>query len=143
MQFDIRKVLKYLTIVGLVLTFACGANESILKSGKDTGNQPAAESDKVPIEKEIDAMRTAGFSFIYVLRRKDGGKMESEDRGVIRVNTTEANRRVAADDDKAFVVGSNFQISPKFMTALNGRFAVENYSPAPAVSSNINANTGK
>jgi len=77
-------------------------------------------------------MRTAGFSFIYVLRRKDGGVIDPEDKSVIRVQTTQANRRVSADDGKAVIVGSNFQLAPHNMAAIYQRFAVENYSPAPS-----------
>ena len=85
-------------------------------------------------------MRTADFRFVYVLRRKDGGPIDAEDRGVIKVQTNIANRRVAADDDKAFIIGSNVQIPPQNMGALYDRFAVENYSPPSADTTNTNAN---
>ena len=85
-------------------------------------------------------MRTADFSFVYVLRRKDGGKIDAEDRSVIRGQTAEANRRMSSDDDKAFIIGSNNQIPPTNMMALYKRFAVEDYSPAPVANTNTNAN---
>jgi hypothetical protein len=48
---------------------------------------------------------------------------------------------VTADDDKAVIIGSNYQIPPKNMLALLDRFAVENYSlPVPAIDANSNAN---
>ena len=120
----------------------CGANDNILRSGKDTP-QANTGSEKTPFARDLDAVRTADFSFIYVLRRKDGGKIGAEDRGVIKLNTDGIPRRVAADDDKAFILGSNFQLPPKNMMALYDRFAVENYSPPPAMAANTNANTGK
>lgn len=126
----------------VLLATGCGANDSILKSGKDTP-QANAGSEKTPFARELDAVRTADFSFIYVLRRKDGGKIGAEDRSVIKLNTDGIPRRVAADDDKAFILGSNFQLPPKNMMALYDRFAVENYSPPPAMAANTNANTGK
>ena len=115
-----------------VLAFGCGANESVLRSGKD----PAGQANVAPVitsfETDLEAMRTEGFSFIYVLRRKDGGVVNPEDKSVIRLQTTQANRRVSADEGKAVIVGSNFQLAPNNMTALYQRFAIDNYSPAPA-----------
>ncbi|HEX3100936.1 MAG TPA: hypothetical protein VHQ01_04040 [Pyrinomonadaceae bacterium] len=123
------------------LVVGCGPNENILKSGKET---PQANVEtKTPFAQELEAMRTADFIYIYVLRRKDGGKIDAEDRGVIKVHTSLANRRVAADDDKAFIIGSNTQIPPQNMAALYDRFAVENYSPPPAANTNTNANANK
>ena len=121
-----------------LIASGCGPNESILKSGKET---PGANVETAtPFDKELEAMRTADFQFIYVLRRKDGGKIDAEDRGVIKVNTTTANRRVAADDDKAFIIGTNTAILPQNMAALYQRFAVDNYSQPPPANSNANAN---
>ena len=137
-----RRVSSLFLLSCSIFIAACGANEGILKSGKEASPQANVET-KTPFAKELEAMRTADFQFVYVLRRKDGGVMDGEDRGVIRVNTSLANRRVAADDDKAFIIGSNNQIPPQNMMALYERFAVENYSPPPAANSNSNANTNK
>lgn len=126
------------------ITSACGANEGILKSGRETPGQTNAESGKSSFAIELGAMRTAGYTFIYVVRRKDGGQIDAEDRGVIKLNTSGANRRrVAADDDKAFIIGSNVQIPPNNMAVLFGRFAVEIVSPQPPIEANVNANANK
>ena len=115
-----------------VIAFGCGANESVLRSGKDPAGQSNAAPTKTSFETDLEGMRTAGFNFIYVLRRKDGAAIVPEDKSVIRVQTTQANRRISADDGKAVLIGSNFQLAPHNMAVLNQRFAVENYSPAPA-----------
>ncbi len=85
-------------------------------------------------------MRTANFKFIYVLRRKDGGEIDAEDRGVIKLQTDGANRRISSDSGKAFVIGSNFEIPADKMIAIYDRFAVENYSPPVTVNDAGNAN---
>jgi hypothetical protein len=125
-----------LTGVAIIFT-GCGPDERILRSGN---SEPAAsniERRAPKIADDIEAMRTADFEFIYVLRRKDGGVIDAEDRSVIRVNTSEANRRVSAEDGKAFLIGSNTKLTPKNMMALYERFAVENYSkPEPTEISN-------
>ncbi len=121
-----------LAVVATVFAAGCGANENVLRSGKEpSSTQANAETTRTSLENDIEAMRTAGFTFIYVLRRKDGGVIDPEDKSVIRVQTTQANRRVSADEGRAVIVGSNFQLAPHNMAAIYQRFAVENYSPAP------------
>lgn len=132
--FAHARLLKSFVFAVCMFVAGCGANENILKSGKDPAAQPQSNTQptKTTFDAEMEDMRTAGFAFIYVLRRKDGGMIDPEDKSVIRVQTTQANRRVSADDGKAVIVGSNFQLADHNMAAINQRFAVENYSPAPA-----------
>ena len=130
-----------LITITCVLASACGPDDRILKSGKETPTPSNVEVSKPTFEKDLDEIKSAGFTFIYVLRRKDGQKLDSEDRSVIRLQTVDMNRRVTADDDKAVIIGSNYQIPPKNMFVLFDRFAVQNYSPpVPAVDANSNAN---
>ena len=103
----------------------------------------ALQPQKRAFEEDMDAMRTAGFAFIYVLRRKDGGKIDAEDRGVIKLQTVDTNRRVATDEDRAFIVGSNYQLPPQNLTALYQRFAVETYAAPPVEAANTTANSNK
>ncbi|MBK8304478.1 MAG: hypothetical protein IPK98_14155 [Chloracidobacterium sp.] len=124
----------------IALTGACGANDGTLKSGKETPASSNAQLTKSVFEEDLGSMRTADFRFVYVLRRKDGGKIDAEDRSVIKAQTTDANRRMSSDDDKAFIIGTNTQIPPKNMFVLMARFAVENYSPPPVANTNANAN---
>ena len=127
------------TIAIACISVGCGGNEGILKSGKETPPVNAA-TPKTSVEKELDSMRTAGFQFIYVLKRKDGGKMDADDRGIIKLQTADTNRRVSTDDGTAIIIGSNTQIPVENMTALYRRFAVDNYSPIVETNSNSNVN---
>ena len=130
-----RKDVLVAVLLGIAALFAaaCGANDSILRSGKEPTVQPntASTPERSNFDKDLEAMRIAGFTYIYVLRRKDRGVIDPEDKSVIRVQTSQANRRVSSDDGKAVIIGSNFQIAPHNMAAIYQRFAVENYSPAP------------
>lgn len=108
----------------------CGANEGVLKSGKETPPQASTAPVRITFANELEEFRTADFRYIYVLRRKDGGEIKGEDRSVIKLNTDGANRRVSADDGKAFIIGTNNSIPPKNIAALYEHFAVENFSPA-------------
>ncbi len=92
------------------------------------------------MEQDLQAMRNAEFSTVFVLRRKDGGQFDSVDRLVVRENTALANRRVTGDEEKAVIVGSNFPIDPKNLAALRERFQFEDHSPPPPANTNSNAN---
>ena len=123
-----------------IMISACGPNEGILKSGKETPSNTAGKPKTV--ENYVEDMRTADFQFIYVLRRRDGGPIDTEDKNVIRLQTVDANRRIGSDDGKAFIIGSNNQVAPDKMAALQARFAVDDLSPAP-VTDQANANANK
>ena len=88
------------------------------------------------LERDLDAMRDAQFLFVYVLRRKDGAPLDSDDRRYAgQTIPQEMNRRVISDAGRAIVVGSNFRIPPEIQTLLAERFVFEDRSPdvaAPA-----------
>ncbi len=122
------------------LSFACGPNEGVLRSGRSNSVSTNSAPKLSSIEADVEEMRTANFTSIYVLRRKDGGEIGSDDRGVIKVNTDGVNRRISSDNGKAFVIGSNSPIPADKMIALYDRFAVENYSPPENMIVNGNTN---
>jgi len=120
-----------------VLYSGCAANEAILRSNtaseplsnaQPTNTEPSAAS----YERDLEAMRTADFDYIFVLRRKDGAKMDADDRAVLRAVTAEANRRSLSDDDKAVILGSNYPIVADKMKTLADRFAIEDLSKPPS-----------
>ncbi len=127
----------------LAFNAACGPNESILNSNKETPpvNAPAnIETAVSTFEKDLETMRTADFDFVYVFRRKDGGKLDSQDRAFLRDNTSDSNRRKLSDEDRAIIVGSNYRIPAENLTALNERFAVEDHSKPESEIKRGNAN---
>jgi len=108
----------------------CSPNESILKSKKETPTTlPAAPIPADSFEKDLAAMNEVDFTWVYVLRRKDGGKMDAADKAFIGTNTSDANRRVLSDGDKAVIVGTNYIISDASLKALKDRFDFKDLSP--------------
>lgn len=138
---EVKWVGQVIFVCFVCLCASCGGNENILQSGKETP-APISSSPKDPVEKELGSMRTAGFQFIYVVKRKDAAKMTADDRGLIKLQTADTNRRVATDDERAIVIGSNTQIPPTNLATLYQHFSIDNYSQAPAAD-NVNANTNK
>lgn len=115
----------------LALT-ACGPNEAILKSNRNTMVEPTATLSprKTTFEQDLADMRDAGFDYIFVLRRKDGKEFEDDDRKFLRESMPhEINRRVSSDDGKAFIFGSGFAIDLKSIELWRTRYIVEDLSP--------------
>jgi hypothetical protein len=88
-------------------------------------------------------MHTAGFQFIYILRRKDGQKLEAPDRTFIKAQTEDMNRRVSTDEDRAVLIGSNYQLPEPNLNTLKERFNLEAIIQQAPANTNGNANTQK
>lgn len=122
----------------------CSANSTILKSGS---KEPAASNAARPVdafESDLESMRTANFDFIFVIRRKDGGKLDAEDKKFIRANSPAvANRIILSDDDKALIAGSNYPFPADKMKPLQDRFDFQDFSKPSGEGppKNVNANT--
>ncbi|MCU1289047.1 MAG: hypothetical protein JWN60_1276 [Acidobacteria bacterium] len=147
-----------LLLICASFVLACQPNSSIISSQKNA--QTANTPDKVssPYERDLETMKTANFDTILVIRRKDGGALDAEDKKYIKTySPMETNRFIVTDGEKAVIAGSKFRFPPENIDILRERFAVENLSkpveeasPAniPAngnVNSNVNngANTGQ
>lgn len=133
--FAFSKLPFFCLILTLVLLgFGCQPNQTVLK---DVAPSPSpmetVESKKTTLEEDLNEMRTANFGFIFVFRRKDGGEFDKEDQKFLRENTPpETNRWRRSDDGKAFIAGSWYTFSPEQLTALRGRFNIEDYSTPQA-----------
>lgn len=133
-----------LLFAGCLLAFnsACGPNESILNSNKETPvpSESKGETTVSTFEQDLQTMRTADFDFIYVFRRKDGGPFDPDDRISLRTNTSESNRRKISDQGRAIIVGSNYRIPAENLNALTERFVLEDHSKPESEIKRGNAN---
>lgn len=130
--FDHQKLSIKCFCVGFLFFIACAPNETILKSGANESERspvPRTSQQKYDtVEAEVENMRTADFDFILVLRRRDGGVMQSDDKAFVRTNMSGANRRSLADGEKAIVIGSNARVPQDLIKMLTDRFDVQDFS---------------
>ena len=120
-----------LFLVGLT-ALGCGANEGVLRSGREPPSPPAADAPtKTTFERDLAEIKEAKFTWLYVVRRRDGGILNSEDKAFVRQHTTDANRRVLSDDGKAVIIGSNYSVTAIGAEALKERFEVTDLSEPP------------
>ena len=111
----------------VIFISACGI-VSFSPENKNSAT-PEPKENLTEIQREIKAMETADFEYIFVFKRKDGGAFDTEDRDYLRTNRpSDVNRWIATDDKKAFVAGSNFIFRAENLELLRNRFIVEDYS---------------
>jgi hypothetical protein len=80
-------------------------------------------------ERDLKSFKTAGFDYIFILKRKDGGKMTSEDKQFIRERRHYAtNRSKVSDDETTVFMGSNFAFDKKNLEELRDRFDFQDFS---------------
>lgn len=135
-----------LLFIFAIFAAGCGPNEAILRSNSNEAEPAAVSNSPVAakydsVESEVEDMRTANFEIILVIRRKDGGVMQTEDKTFVRTTTVNANRRSLVEDGKAIVIGANALTVGEVVKKLSERFNVEDVSgPHGTATSNANAN---
>lgn len=121
-----------LVIVGSVLT-SCTANEGVLRSGRSNSSSPAGPTPEVsPFERDLAEAKGAGFTWLYVIRRRDGGILTAEDKAFIKQHSADANRRILTDGERAVIIGSNYSVTAEGARAIKERLDVADHSSPPA-----------
>ncbi len=143
-----RKLLQLPTAfcLGLLSLFvACQPNQAILDSQNKSRNSDVATDSAAPtinaFESDIKSMQTANFDFIYIFRRKDGGKLTAEDKKFAKANAPfETNRFIVSDEERAIIAGSNTKFAPANLEALKSGFEVTDVSKPKSENKNSNSN---
>ena len=144
----IAMVLLTAGVLGVVIS--CGPNQRILESAQDnrqTSND-ASSANSTPTERtfehDLNAMRNADFSFIYVFRRRDGAALTADDKAFVSDTTPwEMNRKTLSDGGKAVIIGSNFKMGEDLLKTFKSRFAFEDYSKPESEVGNSNTNSNR
>lgn len=115
-------------LVSIILFSACGPPRSF-EMEKPT---PVPGTENLSdVERDLKTMRTAEFEFIYLFRRKDGGKLDGEDKKYLKMNSPRnTNRFIITDEDKAAIAGSHYKFEDENLQKLGERFDIKNYSKA-------------
>lgn len=136
---SLRFVFLFSFILTALATGGCQPNQEILNSSSARPTrQEAVEPSQDTFEKALREVRTADFTYIYVLRRGDGGVFDSEDKKYVKdFSPPETNRFVLTDNGRVVILGSNFLFPPESLEALRLRFTIEDYSKPP-IETNVN-----
>lgn len=127
------------------LLAGCQPNQAILnsQSKSETTNSSSAPQPN-QFENDLKSMQTANFDFIYIFRRKDGGKLTAEDKKFAKNNSPlDTNRFIVTDEESAIIAGSNTRFAPANLEALKSGFVVADFSKPEAELKNTNDNAAK
>lgn len=131
-----KSVAVLVLLTAALMITGCQPNERILKSAESPTPKPTLEPRKTDIETDIREMGTARLDYVFVVRRKDGGLFNDEDKRFLRENMPrEMNRTVSADEGRAFVLGTAFLIPKETVDRWRSRFSVEERSAQKPVNS--------
>ena len=88
----------------------------------------AAASPLSDFEEKLKFIRTGGFTYVYVISRKDGKPLEPEDSRFLRTNAPQVVDWVVTDDKKKAVGGTNFNLEEGNLNVIKKRLVVEDYT---------------
>jgi hypothetical protein len=95
-----------------------------------SGSQTDAARNKIPaFERDLASVQRNNYQKVYVISRPDGGRLDTEDKAYLKTNMPiETTMRILTDEDRRLIVGTNFDLKPEHLDALNRRFRVEDYT---------------
>src|SRR6185369_7879544 len=126
--------MRSLGILIIVLLFArCGGsapkNANNSSTPSETAAAPApAPSPQTDFEKDLQFIRNGGYTYIYIISRKDGKPLEPTDSVFLRTNAPQIVDWASTDGGKKVIAGTNFNLEEGNLGALKKRYNVEDYS---------------
>ncbi len=116
----------------------CQPNREILNSARTP--PPPVEQPQDTFEKALQEVQSMEYPYIFVLRRRDGGKFDGADKKYVKdFSPGETNRFVLTDEERVVIAGSNFPFPLESLEALRLRFEVEDCSKPKTEESNSNS----
>ncbi len=94
----------------------------------DTSTYRPESTPATQFERDLKFIRDGHFKHVWVFSRKDDKEFTSEDSDALRVNAPRVVDWVTTDATKRVIGGSNFDLEPAQMAALQKRFKIADYS---------------
>jgi hypothetical protein len=107
---------------------ACRRTNSSEDETPDTPTYRPEATPATQFERDLKYVRDGHFTYVWVFSRKDGKELTKEDSDALRTNAPKVVDWVTTDGNKKVIGGSNFQIDPPQLAALQKRFKIEDYS---------------
>ena len=94
----------------------------------DTSTYRPIATPATQFERDLKFIRDGHFTHIWVFSRNDGKEFTREDSDTLRANAPRVVDWVTTDGNKKVIGGSNFDLEPAQLAALQKRFKIEDYS---------------
>jgi hypothetical protein len=118
-------------LLALFLT-ACGGSTTTNTSNQtaaDASPQPSVQSSPLSeFEKDFQFIKNGGFTYIWLISRKDGKPLEPTDSIFLKANAPQVVDWVRTDGGKKVFAGTNFNLEEGNLVLLRNRFVFEDYS---------------
>jgi len=120
-------------LVGLLLS-ACGGGSPPRTTNTTASASPVpttaapSPSPQTEFEKDMQFIRSGGYTYVYVISRKDGKPLDPSDSTFLRTNAPQIVDWARTDDGKKVIAGTNFNLEEGNLAALKKRYNVEDYS---------------
>lgn len=125
--------LKCLIILFVLLLTGCSGSTT------ETSNQPEATASTSPqssaqsspqseFEKDLQFIRNGGFTYVWLISRKDGKPLEPGDTIFLKANAPQVVDWVRTDEGRKVFAGTNFNLEEGNLEVLKRRYNMEDYS---------------
>ncbi|HVS21873.1 MAG TPA: hypothetical protein VHD88_08500 [Pyrinomonadaceae bacterium] len=94
----------------------------------DTSTYRPESTPATEFEQRLKIVHDGHFSHVWIFTRIDGRAFTPEDSQMLHTSAPKVVDWVGMDDKKKFIAGSNFDIDPAQMAALQKRYKIEDYS---------------
>jgi len=121
--------------IGLIFVLILGACSGGGPANSTTNTTAQAPASPLPssspltdFEEALRFVRNGQYTYVYVLSRKDGKPLTSEDSDFLKINAPQLVDKAATKDRMKVVGGTNFNLEEGNLELLKKRFVVEDYS---------------
>jgi hypothetical protein len=127
-SFFVRSTSVIILAALLLASFSGCRRSSSADETPDTSTYRPESTPATQFERDLKFIRDGHFAHVWIFSRKDGKELTSEDSAALRTNAPKVVDWVTTDGNKKVIGGSNFDIEPAQMAALQKRFKIEDYS---------------
>ena len=126
-------MLKVLTIA-LSIGLACALSGCHRSTAPESTEQTASASPRPSspplsdFERSLKFVRDGQFTYIYVISRKDGKPLDSQDSDFLRKNAPQVVDWVTTEDKTKVIGGTNFNLEEGNLSVIKKRLIVEDYT---------------
>lgn len=112
----------------MAISFSACHRKSADDDTPDNSTYRPESTPATQFERDLKYIRDGHFTHVWIFSHKDGKELTSEDSAALRTNAPKVVDWVTTDGNKKVIGGSNFDLEPAQMAALQKRFKVEDYS---------------
>ena len=119
-------------VLVVMLVFAMAGCHRSTSSALPEETAPASPRPSGPplsdFERSLKFVRDGQFAYIYVISRKDGKPLDSQDSNFLRKNAPQVVDWVTTEDKTKAIGGTNFNLEEGNLSVIKKRLLVEDYS---------------